>query len=386
MSGAPRIGVLTTSRADFGIYASVLDAFAACGLDYGLYLAGMHTSEAHGRTEAEIQASGRPIAARLETLTGGDAPLDAAMSIGLGVQKFAQVFCDHRPELVVALGDRFEMHAAVLAAVPFRLPVAHIHGGEETEGAIDNVLRHSITKLSHLHFCSTELAGRRIRAMGEAPERVHVVGAPALDALKRFEPLSASEMGERFGVELRTGYVLAVLHPETLKAHNAHQDANALIDALDRFGAPVVVTGSNADPSGEALTEAMRAAAHARPGWTFVHSFGAAGFHTAMAHARLMAGNSSAGIIEAASFALPVVNIGDRQAGRERSENTIDAPAEPGAILAALRKADAPAFRHAARQGGNVYGDGRAGDRIADVIKGALKTGIDARKRFHLAS
>ncbi|MEO1040295.1 MAG: UDP-N-acetylglucosamine 2-epimerase [Pseudomonadota bacterium] len=384
MTGArPRIGVVTTSRADFGIYRAVFDALKARGLDFGVYVAGMHAAPEFGRTETEITRAGLPVIDRLETLIASDTESGVAASIGLGVSAFGYSFTRFKPELLIVLGDRFEMHAAALAALPFRIPVAHIHGGEETEGAIDNALRHSMTKLSHLHFCSTELSARRLRAMGEPSDRVIVSGAPALDAIQTSSPLSAEEMAERFSVPAGD-YVLVTFHPETLAEDGAVEAADTLLGALDRFGAPVVLTGSNADPAGRALSARFRDHAAGSDAAVFVESFGAPGYYTAMRRARVMVGNSSSGIIEAAGFGLPVVNIGDRQKGRERSANTIDVAATPDAILDGLRRADDAAFRARARTADNVYGDGETGPRIAAGVEAFLQAAPGVRKRFVL--
>lgn len=382
---AHSVGIVTTSRADFSIYLPVIEALiAAPGLSPQLYVGGTHLSPAHGRTVTEIEElSGAPIAARIESLLSSDSEQGVSKSIGLTTSSFSQVFAASRPDLLLVLGDRFEMFAAVAAAAPFRLPVAHIHGGEETEGAFDNAFRHAITKLSHLHFPSTDLAASRIARMGENPRYVIRSGAPALDAILSRSRADRAELAERFGVP-KDPFILVTYHPETLNPEQAESDFNSLLDALRADDRKIVLTGTNADVAGARVREIASAfIAQNEDRAVFVEHFGAHGYYGAMAEADLMVGNSSSGIIEAASLGLPVVNIGDRQAGREQSPNTVNAAADRDAIAAAIAQASTPAFKAASAKKHNVYGTGQAASIITDGIALFLADGAPVRKSFH---
>lgn len=385
MAGPFRILVLTTSRADFGIYRSVLDAMQARDeLAPELLVTGMHLSEAFGMTVTEIRASGRRIAAEVACLEEGDAPADIARSMGAATRAVAGVLEAEHPDLLMVLGDRYEMMAGALAAVPFGISVAHLHGGEETEGAMDNVLRHALTKISHLHFCATELSARRIRQMGEAPDRVIVSGAPALDSIASVPRLSRSELAERFGLPGTGEFALITYHPVTLDLEATDREIEALFDALDRSGLPVVFTAANADTAGRRLNARIEAFVADRPQAMLIGHMGAQGYYSAMEEATLMIGNSSSGILEAASLGLAVINIGERQKGRERSGNVIDVEGDATAIETAIATARSDAFQAKVARRDNVYGDGKAGERIAGAIAVALKAGLSARKPFRL--
>jgi UDP-hydrolysing UDP-N-acetyl-D-glucosamine 2-epimerase len=376
------VGVATTSRADFGIYRSVLKALAAeSELDVGLYVSGMHLAPEFGDTVLEVEASPWPILARVPCLTGADTPAATAASMGRGTIGFAEAFEASRPDILVVLGDRYEMTAAALAALPFVIPVAHLHGGEETEGAIDNALRHVITKLAHLHFPATERAAARIRAMGEPPARVIRAGAPALDHMAEVELFDHATLATHFGFPAEP-FILTTFHPETLSIDRTLAHFDAVMAAALADGHPIVVTLANADAAGRAINARLRDIAAAQPAVTLIENMGTQLYYSAMKAARLMLGNSSSGILEAASFGLPVVNVGDRQKGRERSGNIIDVPAELDALTRALQEADSPTFRARATDCVNVYGDGHAAPRIAAGLLAFLKEGADVRKPF----
>ena len=379
-----KISVITTSRADYGIYASVLKILAADkDIDLSLIVGGMHLAPQFGMTVEMIEADGYEIAGRVPCMGDGDDDAAIARSMGVAVQGFADVLDKTRPDMIVVLGDRYEMHAAALAALPLRIPVAHIHGGEETEGAIDNALRHSMTKLSHLHFCSTELAASRIRSMGENPSMITVSGAPALDTILSTKTMNRSEWCSKFAVP-DEDFVLVTYHPVTLSPEHTLDDFEIVWQAMQAYGMNVVLTLSNADTSGQTLNKRLRELAETESKVTLVENMGAHGYYSAMKHAHVMVGNSSSGIIEAASFGLPVINLGDRQKGREVSPNLIQTDTGKTAILEALKKTAAPAFRKTSQKAANVYGDGDAAPRIHAGIKQFLESGGSVWKSFYL--
>jgi len=378
-----RIAIATTSRADFGIYQPVLAELARSDvLDIGLIAGGSHLMQEHGATFTQLLESGYPV--------WGKAPLDF-QSGGLGVARmmaqsldgFAAAIAEARPDILLAIGDRYEMFAAVAAASPMTIPVAHIHGGEESEGAVDNLYRHAMSKLSHVHFCATPLSRRRLIQMGEAPEDVHVTGAPALDGIADLPFLDRAELVGRFGFP-EGDYVLTTYHPETLRPDATYADFEALLAALEACGLGVAFSRPNADAAGDAFNRRLEQAVAANPRFRICDNLGRVGYFSAMRHASVMVGNSSSGIIEAASFRLPVVNVGGRQDGRERSANLVDVPADTAAIGKAIAAALSPEARERMQALVNIYGDGNAAPRIRSVLETVDLGPTLLRKRFRL--
>jgi len=374
-----RVQVLTTSRADFGIYASVLAAFEAHpDLHPELIVTGMHMSERHGVSLAAVKASPYQIAAQFPCLEDGDAPVDIAQSMARATSGMAAALDYKQPDILVTLGDRFEMLAAALAAVPFSVPLAHIHGGEETEGAIDNVFRHMLTKMSHLHFPATEISAHRIRLMGEDPDNIIISGAPALDSIIAIPPVSAEDILARFGLDIRKPFHLVTYHTVTLEPELSLSELRNMLAVLGNLDAQIVFSGTNADTGGLDVAKEIETFATSRENVLLVESFGAPAYYTVMRHAETMIGNSSSGIIEAASAGLPVVNIGARQDGRERSTNVVDTAGTLEGIEAALIKA--MSLRNESFV--NIYGQGDSGLRIAAGVADFLKSKPSPRKRF----
>ena len=378
------IGVVTTSRADYGYYLPLLRAIQAePQLKLHLLVSGMHLVPEFGWTDLAIEADGFPIAARIESLVASDSPEALGKSVGLGTIGFAQAFASSRPDLLVVLGDRFEMQSAVLAAAPFNIPVAHLNGGESTEGLIDEVIRHAITKMSHLHFVSRAEYAARVIRMGEEPWRVTVTGALSLDNLSSIEPLSRSELELLIGISLDPAPLVVTYHPLTLAPEKVRRNIAEFLAALHELGASVVFTGTNADTQGRQIGDAVREYVARHSNSRLVQSMGVRGYFSLLRQAAAMAGNSSSGILEAASFALPVVNIGDRQLGRLHAENVLDCSDDRQAVLAALRKAVDPAFRASLRGLVNPYGDGSAAPRIVRVLREVELGPRLLIKRFH---
>jgi len=364
------IGVVTVSRSDYGIYLPILRRIGADDeLRLRLFVGGTHFAGAFGRTADAIEADGFTIDERIAVPLDDDSPAGVARSAGASTAAFASAFERSRPDILVVLGDRYDMHAAAVAALPLRIPVAHVHGGESSEGAIDEALRHSLTKLSHLHFASTAVHARRIEQLGEEPWRVTVSGAPALDNLAGFEPLPALELAARFGIDLTTPPLLVTYHPATLADASPEGEVDELLAAVDASGLPAVVTYPGADAHHRAIVERLRAFAQERPQTVLVESLGVRAYFTVMQGAAAMIGNSSSGIIEAASFALPVVNVGDRQQRRLRAANVLDVPCERAAIASAIERALSPAFRESLAGLENPYGDGGASERIVGRLR-----------------
>lgn len=379
-----RIAAVTGARSDYGIYLPVFRRIqAAPDLHLLVIAGGSHFSDRHGRTIDAIRADGFEIAAAVDMTVHGDDGPATADAMGRGVLGFAEAYARLAPDLVLVLGDRFEMLSAAAAALPLRIPLAHIHGGELTEGALDDAIRHAVTKLSHLHFVSTEAYARRVVQLGEEPWRVTVSGAPALDNLHDVPLMSRGDIERAYGLPAGRPFLLVTYHPETLEYERTGERVDALLAALSRTDAGIVFTHPNADMGSQAILEGIRAFAARRPGVGVIANLGTQGYFSVMAHAAAIVGNSSSGIIEAASFELPVVNVGDRQHGRARAGNVIDCEPDAEAISAAIAAALRPAFRERLRGMRNPYGDGHAAARIVDTVS---RVPLDARllrKRFH---
>jgi UDP-N-acetylglucosamine 2-epimerase (non-hydrolysing)/GDP/UDP-N,N'-diacetylbacillosamine 2-epimerase (hydrolysing) len=342
----------------------------------------MHLSPEFGLTVRAIEDEGYPIGDQVNMLLSSDTPEAIAKSMGLGTICFAQAYARFRPDILVVLGDRIEMYAAALSALPFKIPVAHIHGGEITQGAIDDALRHSITKLSHLHFVSTQEHARRVLQLGEEPWRITVSGAPGLDNLHSVQLLDTHQLQAEFGLQWEEPPLLVTFHPVTLEHEQTRWQVGELLAALDKCGMPIVFTMPNADTGGRAIIPMIEDFVYSHPSARSVDSLGTQGYFSLMKGAAAMVGNSSSGIIEAASFELPVVNIGTRQRGRVRGANVIDVDYDRRSILDGLRKALDPQFRMELRGLTNPYGSGAASEKILQVLK---EIALDQRlvmKRF----
>jgi UDP-hydrolysing UDP-N-acetyl-D-glucosamine 2-epimerase len=364
------VAVVTVSRSDWGHLVPVLEAIRACDdLELRLVAGGMHLSARFGRTVDLIAADGFTVHEALDFLEPDDAPEAIARSTGRGLSAFAGAWARQRPDLVVVLGDRFEMLAAALAALPFALPVAHVHGGEVSEGAIDNQMRHAITKLAHVHFASAPEHARRIEAMGEEAWRIHTVGAPGLDRTRTVDLLARERLAASLGLPLDARWLVVTYHPVTLEYADTARHVDELLAALDKVDAALVLTYPNADTAGRVIIERLEEFAARRHGARLVRSLGDRTYLSLLAHADAMVGNSSSGLIEAPSFALPVVNVGNRQRGRLRGANVIDVGNGRDEIVAGLEAALAPARRERLRGLANPYGDGHAAPRIVKVLR-----------------
>lgn len=379
-----RVVAVTVARSDYGIQRPVLDALrAAPDFSVEVIAAATHLSPAFGLTVRQVEADGYPPVARVEMTIAGDTPTAISLSTGLGVQGFASAIAAVAPDLLLLVGDRFETLAAGVAAVPLTVPIVHLHGGEVTEGAFDDQIRHALTKMSHVHCVSTTAAARRVAQMGEESWRICVSGAPGLDRLSGVQRLPRAALEARLGLSLDTPPLLVTFHPVTLQPETMAAEIEALITALRRVDLPVVVTAPNADTAYAQIRAAWAAFAAMRPGRVaLVESLGTEGYVSMLHEAAAMVGNSSSGLIEAPAIPLPVVNIGLRQAGRDRAANVIDAAPEADAIDVAIRQATSSAFRASLAGLVNPYGDGHAVERIMAHLRGLPDRATLLRKRF----
>ena len=383
------IGVVTTSRADYSCYRPLLNAFKTDPeISPKLYVSGTHLSPEFGMTVRSVEDDGIEIVERVEMLLSSDTPEAIAKSMGLGLIGFSQAFSKYRPEILMVLGDRYEMLAATLAALPFKIPIAHLSGGELTEGAIDDALRHSITKLSHLHFTATEAYARRVIQLGEDPKRVFVSGEPTLDHISTAPRLTPEELRKRFGIDVERPFLLVTFHPVTLEYEDVERQIDELLAALDQANFAVIFTMPNADTAGRIITARIRQWIQSHPGvGDLVDNFGPEAYHSVLCRAIAVVGNSSSGIIEAPSFKVPAINVGTRQAGRIRAESVIDVGNERAEILAAIRKAASNEFRSSLQSLVNPYASrtNSAVSTIVDVLKRVeLGNALLHKKFYHL--
>lgn len=364
------ICAVTGARADFGYLLPVLRRLVRePGMKLSVIATGMHLAAEFGSTVREVEANGLGRIERVDMLIVGDTPMAIAKSIGVGVAELARVYDRLHPDILLLLGDRSETFAAAAAMVPFATPIAHIAGGEVTLGAIDDVFRHAITKMSHLHFVATARYGDRVVQMGEEPFRVAVTGAPSLDNIREMPLLSADELSTSIGFDLSPAPLLATFHPVTLEYEDAEAQIGAFLSALALLQMPVVFTYPNADTNSGVIIAALKRYVINHPDSRLFTSLGTLRYFSLMKHAAAMVGNSSSGIIEAASLELPVVNVGTRQGGRDHGANVLDVDCESGAIVDAIRRVISPEFRRGIAGMRNPYGDGHAAERIVDRLR-----------------
>jgi UDP-hydrolysing UDP-N-acetyl-D-glucosamine 2-epimerase len=384
MTERRRIAVVTGTRAEYGLlYWLLRDIADDPALELQMIVTAMHLSPEFGMTVREIEQDGLPIAARVEMLLSSDTPVGVAKSMGLGTIGFADAFDRLRPDLVVVLGDRFEILAAAQAALVARIPIAHLHGGELTEGAVDESIRHALTKMASLHFTVAEPYRRRVLQLGEQPDRVFDFGAPGLDHLRRASRLSPEELERELGFNLRSPLALVTWHPATLGATSPMVGLAELHMALERLpDLRLIWTLPNADVGGRSLIPAIEAWAASHAARVCLRaSLGHKRYLSLLPLVDVMVGNSSSGLTEAPALGVPTVNIGDRQAGRLRSASVIDVAERADDIEQALRRALSPSFRAGLADMRPAYGDGDASRRIRDVLREVSLAGLE-RKRF----
>lgn len=377
-----RIAVFTATRAEYGLLYWLMKDIQACdSLQLQVLVSGTHLSPEFGETWKQIIEDGFQVDAKVEMLLSSDSAVGVVKSMGLGAIGFADALERLAPDVLVVLGDRFEALAVVQAAAVMRIPVAHLHGGEITEGAYDDAFRHAISKLSYLHFVAAEPYRQRVIQLGESPERVFNVGAMGLDHLQRTPLMSLDELAESLSFSLDQPFLLATYHPETLGMGGV-ADFSSLLEALDEFPQyQVLFTYPNADNGGRQIISKLEAYAAARPDRVkAVPSLGFRRYLSAVALAHAVVGNSSSGIIEVPAFHVPTVNIGQRQRGRLAAESVLHCGSTTEAIKNALSKALSESFRTFCRTVTNPYGQGCAASSIVEVLE--QFTGANS-KTFH---
>lgn len=379
-----RVAVATGSRADYGLLYWILkDLEASPDVELQLCVTGAHLTPEFGNTIEAIRADRFAIAAEVPSFTAGDTSVAVAQSIGRGVSGFGEALTRLRPDLLLLMADRYEIFAAAAAAAVLRVPIAHLSGGESTEGLFDDQLRHAITKLSHLHFASMEVYRERIIRMGECPDRVFTVGEPGLDHVHRTTLLDRDAASAAVGLDLSRPTAVVTFHPVTLEPEHTGAYVAELLEALDRSpDLQLAMTYPGADPGAQVIARAFEEYARRRPRAVLHKNLGTLRYLSLLRHARAMVGNSSSGLVEAPSFELPALNIGSRQRGRVRAANVLDVDCRADAISDGLRKVLDPGFRARLKGQGNPYGDGRTSERVVRILRTCDLAGL-RYKPFH---
>lgn len=386
MTEAPpiKVCVVTASRSEYGLMRCVLrDLADDARFELSLVVAGAHLDAGFGMTVDEIEADGFAIDARVPASFGDGSALDLATAIGTMTDGLARGIAAIGPDLVLVMGDRNELLAVAAACLVLTIPIGHISGGEVTEGAIDEQVRHAMTKMAHLHFVANETYGGRVRQMGEEAWRVCVSGEPGLDNVRRLELMDRDELSRALGLGFSAPTALVTYHPATVETMTADDQAIQLIDALERAGLEYVVTYPNPDPGSDSIIRRLEDfCRHAGERAVIFKNLGQKRYLSTLKHATMMVGNSSSAVYEAPLFNLPAVNIGDRQKGRMCASNIIDAACETESIVAGI---DTALHYDRSRECEKLYGDGRSSGRIVDFIAGTFAErdkGTILRKSF----
>ena len=373
-----KIAVVTGTRAEYGLLhwlAKALDE--AADVDLQLIVTGAHLSDDFGATWQQIADDGFEIAAKVEMVEADDSPAATGRALGRGVIGLSDAFERLAPDIVVLLGDRYEIYAAAAAAMMQRIPIAHIHGGETTLGAIDDAIRHAVSKMSHVHFVAAPAFQQKLLHMGEAAERIHLVGAPGLDSIAQLDLLERSALEEDLGLTLEAPLFLVTYHPATLSADPV-ASVDGLLEALGKFeDATILITGTNADAFGRRIAERIERFAADNPNRVRHYvSLGQQRYLSALALADVCIGNSSSGLLEAAALGTATVNVGMRQAGRLRAPSVIDCDEDAASIQAAIKRALSPEIQALAEQRETPYGAPGASQRICQVLRTIDLNGI----------
>ena len=376
-----KIAVVTATRAEYGILTPLIKAINDDDeLDLELIVTGTHLSEKHGNTIKFIRNDGFPIAHELPILEDGNTPYDISVTMANALLRTAECLRDDRPDMMVILGDRTEMLGIAAAAMNERIPIAHLHGGEVTEGAVDDCVRHALSKMSYLHFTSTEVYRRRVIQLGEDPERVFFVGALSTENILKAPLFSESEIRSEIGIPENMPYSVVTFHPVTLEADSARQQTLELCRAMEECSENYyLITMANADAGGDMVNKLLGEFADSHENVKLVSSLGMKRYLSAVKYCSFVLGNSSSGIIEAPVLGAPTVNIGDRQKGRLMADTIINCEPDSGSIAEAIHTAET-AEHHSTL----MYGDGSTSEKIIAVIKDVLMNDkVDLKKKFY---
>jgi UDP-hydrolysing UDP-N-acetyl-D-glucosamine 2-epimerase len=374
-----KICVVTGSRAEYGLFYPILIKIQESNkLELQLISTSSHHSTEYGLTYKQIENDGFTIDDKINNLFPSDSNSSIVKSTAKATSLLSDSFDRLQPDVVLLLGDRYETHAAATTAMLMNIPIAHIHGGEVTEGAVDEQIRHSITKMSYLHFCSTETYRQRVIQMGEDPARVFYSGAPGIDNIKNLKLLTKNKLEKELNWKLTSKSALFTYHPVTLEESDVEIDLEVILSILETFSFNILFTYANADSGGKVINQKIEEFCKIQPArYKVVKSLGQIKYLSAMKYVDLLVGNTSSGIIEAASFKKPVVNIGDRQKGRLRGENVIDC--NLNSLQDSIKLALSSSFRNKIKNLNNIYGTGAAADIILDKL---INEPISVIKKF----
>lgn len=381
-----RVGVLTSTRAEYGLLRSVIKRiWEDKDLELYLLVTGMHLCEKYGNTLREIIDDNFPIAVKIPILQEEDTAENTSRAMAEALAGFGRYFEKNPIDMLVVLGDRYETIAVCLAAMNARIPIAHIHGGEITEGAIDDAIRHAITKLSYLHFPATKEYARRIVQLGESPERVYDVGALGVENIITTDLISKDELSLSLGFDLRDPYAILTFHPVTLETNNAQIQFQEILDAIDCVKIRCIITKANADTEGHTINRMIDDYQKRNKEKVIViASMGTRRYLSAMKYCNMVIGNSSSGILEAPSFHVPTINIGDRQKGRVAATTVINCKPQKKEIVEAIRKAQNKSFIENIQTAINPYEKHGTSRNIVQTIKEYLiNDKIDLKKKFY---
>ncbi|MCB1306066.1 MAG: UDP-N-acetylglucosamine 2-epimerase (hydrolyzing), partial [Leptospiraceae bacterium] len=379
-----KVCVVTGSRAEYGLLYWIMRGLQNSPLlELQVIVTGMHLSPEFGLTYRTLEQDGFIPDKKVEMLLSADTATAISKSTALGIIGMADAFEDLQPDLALMLGDRFEILSAAIAATFQRIPIAHIHGGESTFGLIDEPIRHSISKMSHLHFTATETYRNRVIQLGEQPDRVFNVGAVGLDNIHKLELLGSREMEKELDLSLNVPTVMVTFHPVTLDRNSAEDQINALLEALEPERYQIVFTLPNADTDGRIIRQRIEEfqTSHSSRVRAFT-SLGQLRYLSALQYMTAVVGNSSSGLIEVPAFHIPTINIGDRQAGRIAGPTVIQCEPSVGEIRQAIHTAFDPKFRDSIRQAANPYGEGGASEKIVSVLESEEFAGL-IKKSFY---
>jgi len=380
-----KVCIVTGSRAEYGLlYWLMKEILGDPDLELQIIATCMHLSPEFGLTYQLIENDGFHINRKVEMLLSSDTPIGISKSMGLGMIGFGEAYAELRPNIVVLLGDRFETLCAAIAACVARIPIVHLHGGETTQGAIDEAFRHSITKMSHLHFAATDEYRKRVIQLGENPKRVFNVGGLGIDSIKKLKLLSREEFEDSIGFKLGHKNLLITLHPVTLEHASAKEQFQNLLDAIDELqDTKFIFTKPNADTEGRIIIQMIDeyVSKNSHKSIAFI-SLGQLRYLSALQFVDGVVGNSSSGLAEAPTFKIGTINIGDRQKGRVKAASVIDCEPKKESILMSLKKLYSKEFQKKLKDVKNPYGDGGAAIKIKEVIKEKDLSGI-LKKKFY---
>lgn len=381
-----KIAVLTATRAEYGLLKRLIKKLRLCGeFETDVLVTGMHLSPEFGLTYKEIEEDGIPIAKKIDILLSGDSPVCISKSMGLATIGFAEYFAEHTYDLLIVLGDRYETLAVCIAAMNERIPIAHLYGGETTEGAVDECIRHAITKMSYLHFTSTEEYRRRVIQLGESPERVFAVGSMGIENILNETLMTKEQLEASLDFPLNNPFVIVTFHSTTLENNTSAYQCQNLLNAIDKFPSlQFIFTKANADADGRIINNMLSDFVLEHDNCMLISSLGMRRYLSALKYCLFVMGNSSSGLIEAPSFGIPTINIGERQKGRLRAESVLDCSAEEDPIIEKMKEACEAAKTRKYKNIENPYGDGNTSERIVgEVVKMCAQNRISLKKKFY---